>query len=85
MYPVAEKMNAAKDEMEEGEVSSSDGEDLGEYTPLQVCKMQALLIHYLAFMTITFCLIAECITNFFPSAEAHQSKASFTAPCTYAR
>ena len=30
-------MNVGKDEMEEGEVSSSDGEDqLGEYTPLQV-------------------------------------------------
>ena len=30
-------MNVGKDEMEEGEVSSSDGEDLGGYTPLQVC------------------------------------------------
>ena len=29
-----------KDEMEEGEVSSSDGEDLGEYTPLQVGILQ---------------------------------------------
>ena len=31
-------MNVGKDEMEEGEVSSSDGEDLGGYTPLQVCS-----------------------------------------------
>ena len=50
MYPVAEKMNVAKDEMEEGEVSSSDGEDLGEYTPLQVCKMQAYLFTILHFL-----------------------------------
>ena len=31
-----QKMNVGKDDMEEGEVSSSDGEELGEYTPLQV-------------------------------------------------
>ena len=35
-----QKMNVGKDEMEEGEVSSSDGEDLGEYTPLQVGILQ---------------------------------------------
>ena len=84
MYPVAEKMNVAKDEMEEGEVSSSDGEDLGEYTPLQVCNMKAYFSQSCIFDHI-LCLIAECITNFSPSPEAHQSKASFTAPCTYAR
>ena len=49
MYPVAEKMNVAKDEMEEGEVSSSDGEDLGEYTPLQVCNMKAYFFTILYF------------------------------------
>ena len=37
-------MNVGKDEMEEGEVSSSDGEDLGEYTPLQVCRLQVHIL-----------------------------------------
>ena len=38
-------MNVLKDDMEEGEVSSSDGEDLGEYTPLQVCDSQISHLH----------------------------------------
>ena len=41
-----QKMNVGKDDMEEGEVSSSDGEELGEYTPLQVriLKVHVLLL-----------------------------------------
>ena len=43
-FILLQKMNVGKDEMEEGEVSSSDGEDqLGEYTPLQVCTSVNIL------------------------------------------
>ena len=35
-YFLLQMMDVLKDDMEDGELDSSDGEDLGGYTPLQV-------------------------------------------------
>ena len=43
-YFLLQMMDVLKDDMEDGELDSSDGEDLGGYTPLQVgyikCSVQ---------------------------------------------
>ena len=47
-YFLLQMMDVLKDDMEDGELDSSDGEDLGGYTPLQVdyikCSMCRIAI-----------------------------------------
>ena len=61
-----QKMNVGKDEMEEGEVSSSDGEDLGGYTPLQVCS-SANSHPYCQLALQIFLTFYQSVSNSFPS------------------
>ena len=50
-YFPLQMMDVLKDDMEDGELDSSDGEDLGGYTPLQVSYIKcSCAIAQLAFL-----------------------------------
>ena len=53
-YFLLQMMDVLKDDMEDGELDSSDGEDLGGYTPLQVGYIKCSMCR------IDFCWNNKC-------------------------